>query len=240
LILIVVSDLRAKCLTQRRIWEAKRKQREHEKWLQTPNGQAWQAEGRETIKRQQEKDEQLRREAEELAALRKWTQYHQSKTMDEISKMGGREFEEFLAHLFFRMGYTDISLTPPNDQGGDLLCRCPNGALIVVQAKRWRGSVGNDAVQELLGAMRHYDRLQGMVVTNSRFTDSARTLAKKDSDVKLCDGLRLAEQIRNFLPPEIPPFSWGEYTRVVKDWQPAHSNRVRIGEPRRSRRRRRF
>jgi hypothetical protein len=105
-----------------------------------------------------------------------------------------------------------------NDQGGDILGVSPGGARVVIQAKRWRGSVGNDAVQELLGAMLYYDRSEGMVVTNSTFTDAARELAKKSPRIALCDGGWLAEQIKQFLPPDIPEFSWEEYNRVVKDW----------------------
>src|SRR5438132_6669600 len=66
--------------------------------------------------------ERARKEAEEAACRTIWRIYHESKTMDDVSRMSGTQFEEFLARLFSHMGYTEISLTPPNDQGGDLLC----------------------------------------------------------------------------------------------------------------------
>jgi hypothetical protein len=142
-----------------------------------------QAEEDERRRRQQvEEAERRRKEVEEADARAKWRQYHESKSMDEISEMDGKEFEEFLARLFLFMGFTDISLTPVNDQGGDLLCLSPSGIRIVVQAKRWKGSVGNDAVQELLGAMRHYKCAEGWVVTNSTFTQAAHELAGKDAE----------------------------------------------------------
>jgi hypothetical protein len=215
-----------------------RKQAEHETWLRTPEGMAWQEAEREKQRKQQEVDERRRKEAEESAAREKWRLYHESKTMDEISMMSGTEFEEFLARLFSRMGYADIQLTPVNDQGGDLLCLSPSGRRIVIQAKRWKGSVGNEAVQELLGAMRNYGCTEGMVVTNSTFTQAAYELAKKGSDVVLRDGRWLEEQIKTFLPPEIPEFSWEEYKRVVKDYQPPHTRGAkRTNFGRRSRRR---
>lgn len=124
-------------------------------------------------------EEELRRKEEELAAQVKWKAYHESKTMADIGKMSGTQFEEFLARLFARMGYTEIRLTETNDQGGDLLCLSPSGVRLVIQAKRWRNSVGNGAVQELLGAMLFYDRDEGMVVTNSTFTVAAIKLAGK-------------------------------------------------------------
>jgi restriction endonuclease Mrr len=211
--------------------EAERKKREYEAWMQSPQGRAWQQQDRERARREKEEQECRRREAEELAERRrkeaeelaaraKWRQYHESKTMDEVSRMSGREFEEFLARLFSRMGYTDIALTPVNDQGGDLVCRSPSGVRIVIQAKRWKDRVGNEAVMQLLGAMRHYRCAEGMVVTNSTFTEAARELAQKGSEITLCDGKWLEAQIKKVLPPVIPEFSWDEYNALLKGWQP--------------------
>jgi hypothetical protein len=230
--------LPARFKRKRQALEAERKKREHEAWLRTPQGIASQEEEREKLQRQQEEEERRRKEAEESAARAKWRQYHESKTMADVSRMSGKEFKEFLARLFSRMGYTEVSLTPPNDQGGDLLCLSPSGSRIVIQAKRWTGSVGNSAVQELLGAMRHYGRAEGMVVTNSTFTDAARELAKKGSDIVLRDGRWLEEQIRKFFPPEIPEFNWEVYNRVVKDWQPPRTGGTRKSKSRRYGRRR--
>jgi restriction endonuclease Mrr len=175
---------------------AEQTRRKHEAWLSTPEGQAWQEEQREAQRQQQEQEERRRREAEELAARDKWKQYHESKTMDDISRMSGVEFEEFLARLFSRMAYAQIALTATNDQGGDLICCSPRGARTVIQAKRWQGTVGNGAVQELLGAMVYYGCVEGMVVTNSMFSDAARELAKRAARISLHDGRWLAEQIR--------------------------------------------
>ncbi len=199
--------LRARHQSRQKAQKAEHKKREHEEWLQTPQGMAWQEEEREKLRKQKEDEERRRKEAEESAARAKWKMYYESKTMDEVSRMKGTEFEKFLARLFSRMGYTDLTLTPTNDQGGDLLCLSPSGARVVIQAKRWKGTVGNSAVQELLGAMLHYDRAEGMVITNSTFTVAACELAKKHSGIALRDGRWLEKQIKKFLPPEIPEFS---------------------------------
>ena len=42
--------------------------------------------------------------------------------MRDIEGMSGLEFERFLASLFAKLGYTEIELTPVNDQGGDIIC----------------------------------------------------------------------------------------------------------------------
>jgi methionyl aminopeptidase len=185
-------------------------------WLRTPEGIAWEEKERRKEDMREQERQRRRKEAEEAAARNAWKIYHESKTMGEIAVMSGTEFEKFLARLFSRMGYTDIRLTPANDQGGDILCVSPSGTEIVIQAKRWKGTVGNSAVQELLGALVHYDRREGMVVTNSTFTVAARELATK-ARLLLCDGTWLAEQIKRSLPPQIPDFEWDEYNRLVKE-----------------------
>src|SRR5262249_47708183 len=159
-------------------------------------------------------------EAEEAVARDKWNRYHESRTLLEVGRMSGKEFEDFLLRLFSRMGYTELVLTPTNDQGADLIGRSPAGFRVAIQAKRWQGVVGNAAVMELLGGMRYYSCSEGIVVTNSTFTEAARELAKKGTDIALRDGRWLQEQIQRFLPPEIPNFNWTEYNRAVKAWQP--------------------
>jgi restriction endonuclease Mrr len=217
---------------------AERKQREHEAWLLTPEGQTWHEKQREAQRQQREEEDRRRREAEESAARAKWKHYHESKTMDDISKMSGVEFEEFLVRLFERMAYTHIKLTATNDQGGDLLCSSPRGARTVIQAKRWQGTVGNGAVQELLGAMVYYGCAEGMVVTNSTFSEAARQLAAKDARISLCDGRWLADQVKRFLPPEVPEFTWDAYNAAVKDWRPVRAGKAGRAKSRRYRRRR--
>jgi restriction endonuclease Mrr len=226
----VITRLKAHRTARQEIEREKLRRRQEEEECRRKEAQEEEERRR---KEAEEEEERRRKEAEESAARAKWAQYYESKTIDDVSMMTGKEFEEFLARLLSRMGYTDISLTPPNDQGGDLLCVSPSGARIVIQAKRWKGSVGNDAVQQLLGALLHYGRIEGMVVTNSRFTGAARQLANCGSNITLHDGHWLDEQIRKYLPREVPEFSWEEFNRLVKHWRPPHP----AGSRRRRRRR---
>jgi len=50
---------------------------------------------------------------------------------------------------------------------------------IAVQAKRYSGTVGAHAVQELLSGIAYYQTEQGLVVTNAYFSRQARELAEK-------------------------------------------------------------
>ena|SRR5215472_2028729 len=75
------------------------------------------------------------------------------------------------------------------DQGADLIAHL-DGRSIVIQAKRYRGSVGNRAIQEVAGAMRYYRADEAWVITTGTFTASAKALAQANN-VKLVDGYAL-------------------------------------------------
>jgi HJR/Mrr/RecB family endonuclease len=232
ILMLLVPWLREMYQTSVEAKEAARKKAIHDAWLQTPEGIAFQHQEHDRLRIQLQDEERQRKEAEEAAARAKWEAYFEAKTMDEVSGMKGTEFEEFLARLFSRMGYIDVKLTPTNDQGADLVCQSPRGQRIAVQGKRWNSAVGNDSVQEVLGAMKYYSCAVGMVVTNSTFTRAARELAKK-AGIELCDGRWLEEHIKKYLPPEIPEFDWGEYDRIVKNYQPVRDGRAKGSKARR-------
>ena len=87
-------------------------------------------------------------------------------------------------------GFDDIRTTvATGDQGADLIAHL-NGRSIVIQAKHYRGSVGNRAVQEVAGAVRYYRADEGWVITTGTFTASAKALAQ-GINVKLVDGYAL-------------------------------------------------
>ena len=113
----------------------------------------------------------------------------------EIDKMDGVAFEEFLKAHFEKLGY-HVKLTPKsNDYGIDLICKkiIPKKGeknSFVVQAKRYKGTVGIAAVQQVIGGMKYYDCEYGMVITNNFFTANAKELARK-SNVELWDRKQL-------------------------------------------------
>lgn len=207
---------------------------ERKRWEQTEEGQviveqrrreAEENERVETERRKKKSEEQARLEEQqaERTARNIWRIWHESKTLSEIAKMSGLEFEAFLYRLLTQMGFTNLQLTPINDQGGDLVGDSPEGVRTVVQAKRWKNTLGNSVVQELLGAILHYDAVVGMVITNSAFTPAARQLAAKDQRITLCDGSWLESQIRKFLSADIPEFDWAIYNAKMAPHQsPTH------------------
>lgn len=114
--------------------------------------------------------------------------------MNLIDTMSGIEFEEFLMDHFLRCGYK-ATLTPMfNDYGADLVLK-KDGQKIVVQAKRWKSSVGVEAVQQVVGAVGYYKANKAIVITNSYFTENAKRLARTNN-VELWDREALSREIR--------------------------------------------
>ncbi|MCA0361520.1 MAG: restriction endonuclease [Armatimonadetes bacterium] len=120
-----------------------------------------------------------------LLAGRLWRRWRKLPSLYEIHQMSGVEFERALRQIFERDGWS-VSLTPKSrDFGGDLLLRRA-GRSVVVQAKRWKKSVGIRAVQEALGARDRYQADEAWVVASSVFSQSAIAQARS-SGVTLKD-----------------------------------------------------
>lgn len=105
----------------------------------------------------------------------------------EIDQMAGPAFEERLAALFSAMGYVVQRTGRRGDFGADLVVE-RRGVRTVVQAKRYGRPVGIEAVQQAIGATRHYDADAAMVVTTAVCTSAARSLATSN-------GVRLVERV---------------------------------------------
>ena len=107
--------------------------------------------------------------------------------------MNGLDFERYLEMIFKKLGY-QVRRTPyQGDYGADLIL-CQGDEKIVVQAKRYQGTVGIKAVQEAVGAIKQYNCDRAMVVTNSYFSQQAQTLANANS-VKLWDRNELGKRL---------------------------------------------
>lgn len=113
--------------------------------------------------------------------------------IQEIDKMTGEEFEKFLSILFKRRGYRVSMTAKSGDYGCDLILK-DGTDIIAVQAKRYSGSVGVKAVQEIIGAIRMYNATEAWVVTNNYYTKQAIKLANSN-DVYLIDRNDLIELI---------------------------------------------
>lgn len=122
--------------------------------------------------------------------------------INEIDRMDGYQFETYLGSLFERLGYVANVTQSSGDFGADLILYAENRK-IVVQAKRYTGTVGVSAVQEIASAKAYYDAHEAWVVTNSSFSKPAYQLANAN-DVLLLDRMeliRLSAQVNEEYDP---------------------------------------
>lgn len=101
-------------------------------------------------------------------------------SIEDVDALDGFVFEHVVQKLMTAMGYIAEVTKATGDQGLDVLAR-KNGISYGVQAKRYSDKVNNKAVQEVVGAMKHYGCDAAIVVTNNYFTKSAKELAESNS-----------------------------------------------------------
>ena len=89
------------------------------------------------------------------------------------------EFELLCCQKLRDMGWSAETTPRSGDQGVDVRAE-KNGVVIAVQCKKYSSStIGNNAVQEVIGGRTFYDADVAFVVTNMQYTDSAKNLAMK-------------------------------------------------------------
>lgn len=135
--------------------------------------------------------------------------------INEIDKMDGHQFEAYLRALFKELGYKSTVTQGSGDFGADLIMKNDNKK-VVVQAKRYgyNNKVSLGAVQEVYSAMPYYNADQGIVITNSYYTDSAKKLAKA-CKIRLLD----REDLIHFINQVNPSFDAGQ---IRKSIEPEH------------------
>lgn len=96
-----------------------------------------------------------------------------------IDDMEGFEFEQFCARMLEDEGFEDVTLTRASrDFGADILA-VRDGITYAIQCKCYSEPVGVKAIQEIYAGRDFYDRMVGVVMTNSYFTAPAKEAADK-------------------------------------------------------------
>lgn len=90
--------------------------------------------------------------------------------------MQGTEWQEFLVKVFEALGASAQMARTTGDEGVDLLVRFGE-MMIAVQAKGFVGSVDKEAIQQVVAGKAHYGCDRAAVITNSRFSAPARSIA---------------------------------------------------------------
>lgn len=118
--------------------------------------------------------------------------------MSDIEKMNGFEFEQLLILKFIDIGIKAEATPKTKDFGCDIILTTQNETRIAVQCKRFKSKVNLKAVQEVIGALKHYQCDFGIVITNSTYFDSAIQLARNNG-IELWDNYSLVDFFSNDL-----------------------------------------
>lgn len=120
-------------------------------------------------------------------------------TSDVLSKLDARqnlmeltptEFEGLITNLFGTMGLETRQTRPSRDGGVDCVAFDPRpifGGKVVIQAKRYRNTVGVSAVRDLFGTVQNEGASKGILVTTSGYGKAAFDFAA-GKPLELLDG----------------------------------------------------
>lgn len=104
-------------------------------------------------------------------------------SMKNIDGMDGHDFEYVCADILRAKGFQNVTVTRGSgDQGVDVIAE-QSGVKYAVQCKRFSGSVGNKAVQEVHFGKTYYHCHVAIVMTNSYFTKSAKDAASESNTI---------------------------------------------------------
>ena len=102
-----------------------------------------------------------------------------SLTVAELDDMEGVAFEELACEILVANGFELAENTPATgDFGVDILAQ-KDGMSYAIQCKRYKDSVGLEAVQQVYAGRAYYECHVAVVLTNQNFTVNAQKLADK-------------------------------------------------------------
>jgi restriction system protein len=125
------------------------------------------------------------------------------------------EFEALIQNLFSKMGLEAKQTRPSRDGGVDCVAYDPRpifGGKVVIQAKRYRNTVGVSAVRDLFGTLQNEGASKGILVTTSGYGSASFDFAQ-NKPVELIDGAPLLYLLLEHAGVEVkivPPEDWAD------------------------------
>ena len=116
------------------------------------------------------------------------------------------EFEHLVRELFQAAGMQSWVTQASRDEGVDAVATNDDevlGGLCVIQAKRYKGIVGLEAVHALAGVMDDKAAAKGILVTTSWFGKASRDFAARNGRIQLIDGRGLKEMLQRHLGRDV-------------------------------------
>lgn len=123
-------------------------------------------------------------------------------SFQDIDNMEGHDFEYFCAEVLKKNGFSRVNVTVASGDYGIDITAWQGATSYAIQCKRYRGTVGNKAVQEALSGKVYYGCKAAAVLTNSYFTPQAKETAQK-TGVELWDRDKLAAMVKKAYPGRI-------------------------------------
>lgn len=124
-----------------------------------------------------------------------------------LLKLSPTEFEHLVRQLFEAMGAEAWNTIPSKDGGVDAVATSKNlffGGVCLIQAKRYTGVVGLEAVHALTGVMADHNATTGVLVTTSWFGKASEQFAQRNR-ITLINGAELKHLIKEHLNLDVIP-----------------------------------
>lgn len=154
--------------------------------------------------------ESLKSNVEYDLSLNRWNRYHGLIHLSHMDKMTGIELEFAVKEIYEKNGYSTSLTQKSGDYGVDVIAY-KGSEVLAIQTKRYAKPVGVRAIQEVASGYVYYRATKPLVVTNSTFTENAKTLAHT-LGVELIDRKKLEKMWAEAFPPKDPPqFDLSEY-----------------------------
>lgn len=121
-------------------------------------------------------------------------------TRPNIAELTPSEFENLMTNLFEKMGLETRLTQASRDGGVDCVAwdmRPVIGGKVIIQAKRYKNTVGVSAVRDLFGTMMNEGAAKGILVTTSGFGQSAYEFAKS-KPIELVTGSNLLAMLSDY------------------------------------------
>jgi len=134
-------------------------------------------------------------------------------TRPNLMEMKPTEFESLIQNLFTKMGLEAKQTRPSRDGGVDCVAYDPRpifGGKVVIQAKRYRNTVGVSAVRDLFGTLTNEGASKGILVSTSGYGQASFQFAE-NKPIELIDGAQLLYLLTEHAGVEakiVPPDDW--------------------------------
>ena len=130
-----------------------------------------------------------------------------------LMELSPTEFEALIQNLFTKMGLEARQTRPSRDGGVDCVAWDPRpifGGKVVIQAKRYKNTVGVSAVRDLFGTLQNEGASKGILVTTSGYGQASFEFAQ-NKPIELIDGANLLYLLNEHAGIEakiMPPDDW--------------------------------